>query len=169
MINNKLLMAAGVATLSASFFSASVTAATATGTADVTVLEPLAIATGTNSMDFGEVAGDADNGTTVSLSPGGVVTAGAGATAAGTPSAGDFDVTGESNLFYGISLPVSILLSGGGGADMTVDNFSSDAIANPQLSAAGTDSFSVGAVLNINANQGAGAYNGSYDITVNYQ
>ena len=168
MINNKLLLAAGVATVSASFFSVTVTAATATGNTDVTVLDPLAITVGTNSMDFGDVAGDADNATTVTLTPAGVASAGPGATASGLPTAGDFDVSGESNLFYSITLPASIFLSGSGGADMTVDNFSTDVIANRQLSPAGADSFSVGATLNINANQAAGGYSGTYVITVNY-
>lgn len=168
-MNNKLLLAAGAATLSASVFSTGAFAASATGNASVTVLEPLAITAGAGAMDFGDVAGDADNATTVSLATTGVATAGAGATAAGTPSAGDFDVTGEGSLFYNITLPANTLLTGGGGADMTVDNFSSDAGANPQLSAAGTDSFSVGAILNINANQGAGGYTGTYSVTVEYQ
>ncbi len=167
MMNNKLLLAAGVATLSASIFSTGAFAASATGNASATVLEPLAITAGAG-MDFGDVAGDADNATTVSLSSGGIATAGTGANASGSPAAGVFNVTGEDTLAYDITLPTSTLLTGGGGADMTVNGFTDSEGGSASL-VAGSGTFNVGAVLNINAGQGAGNYTGTYSVIVEYQ
>lgn len=170
MITNKLLLTAGIVTLSASFFSTSTLAANANGSATVTVLTPLSIAAGTNGMDFGNVAGDADNSTTVTLSSGGGTTASAGANAAGSPTPGDFDVTGSGTLAYNITVPpAAITLTGVGfGGTMTVDTFETSAGGSSSLTA-GSDSFTVGAVLNIGANQAADTYNGTYSMTVEYQ
>jgi len=170
MINNKLLLAAGVATLSASFFSSSALAANANGSATVLILEPLSVTAGTNDMNFGDVAGDADNVTSVQLSTGGIATASALANASGSPTAGDFDVAGEGSLAYNITLPASATLAGPGSpaTDMTVNAFQDSKNGSSSLTL-GTDSFTVGATLNLNAGQGAGTYTGTYSVTVEYQ
>lgn len=170
MINNKLLLTAGAVALSASFFSITVTAATATGDASANVLTPLSItADAANAMDFGAVAGDATNPTTVVLTTGGATSSADGASTAGTPSAGTFDVTGSGTLIYDITLPNDgVVTLTGPGAAMSVDTFT-DSVAGSSSLAAGTGTFDVGATLTINAGQTAGPYTGTYDVTVNYQ
>ena len=165
-MNNKQLLAAGAVALSASFFSTTVTAATENGTATAVVLTPLSIVQ-TTQMNFGDVAGDADNATTVTLASGGGTTASAGANAAGSPVPGGFTVTGSGSLAYDITFPTPSSLTGAGTA-MVVDTFETSVGTTSSLSK-GSDSFTVGAVLHVNANQTSGTYNGTYDVTVQYQ
>ncbi len=170
MINNKLLLAAGAATLSASFFSTTVTAATATANGSATVLAPLSIvADAAAEMNFGDVSGDADAVTTVVLTPAGAVSSADGAGIfGGTPSGGNFDVTGAGTLTYDITLPLDgVVTLAGPGTAMSVDSFTTPAASLSLTAGAGT--FDVGATLTINAAQAAGVYTGTYDVTVNYQ
>ena len=170
MINNKLLVAAGVATLSAGFFSTTVTAATDTANASVTILAPITItADVADEMDFGDVSPDTV-ATTVVLTPGGAVSSPDGAGIfGGTPNGGNFDITGAGNLAYDITLPLNgVVTLAGPGAAMSVDSFT-DSAGGASALAAGVDTFDVGATLTINANQTAGGYSGTYDVTVNYQ
>ena len=51
---------------------------------------------------------------------------------------------------------------------MTVDTFTDDAGVNPKLPAGGSDTFNVGATLNVGATQAAGTYSGTFAVTVNY-
>ena len=51
---------------------------------------------------------------------------------------------------------------------MSVDTFNHDAGATPSLSGGGSDTFNVGATLNVGATQAAGTYSGTFDVTVNY-
>lgn len=168
-MNKKLLVAVGAAIATTGMYSASLTAATVTANASANVLAPLDIAVGTNAMDFGDVSGDADTATTVVLTTAGTTSSPDGASAAGTPTAGDFDVTGAGTLAYDITLPADgvVTLTGGGPA-MAVDSFTDSAGGSSSLTG-GADSFTVGATLTINAGQAAGAYSGTYDVTVNYQ
>ncbi len=84
----------------------------------------------------------------------------------GTPAAASFNVTGDGNANYSITLPSSTTLSSGGDT-MTVDTFNHDAGATPTL-AGGADTFNVGATLNVGATQAVGTYSGTFDVTVNY-
>jgi hypothetical protein len=169
-MNNKLLLAAGVAALSTSFFSTSVTAATDTGNASATVLTPLSIvADAVNAMDFGDVAGDANDPTTVVLTTGGTTSSDDGASTGGTPSAGNFDVTGAGSLAYDITLPADdVVTLTGTGDPMKVDSFT-DSVGGSSSLTSGADTFDVGATLTINPNQAAGSYSGTYIVEVNYQ
>lgn len=82
-----------------------------------------------------------------------------------------FNVAGEANALYSISLPSSsiTLTRASGSETMTVNGFTTDnSTTGSQIEANGTDSFYVGAVLNVGANQVAGTYNGTYSVTVAY-
>ena len=165
----KFLLATGTTVLTAGLFSTYVSAATVTGNASATVKIPLSIALGTNAMNFGDVAGDAVDDTTVVLTTGGTTSSADGASTAGTPLAGDYDVSGEGTLGYTITLPddVTVTLTGPGTA-MPVTGFA-DSLGGTGALTAGSQSFTVGATLNINGGQTAGAYSGTYDVIVNYQ
>ena len=172
MINNKLLLAAGTAALSASMFSTTVTAATDTGNASATVLAPLTITADiVAAMNFGSISGDADIATTAILTPAGGVTSPDGAGIfGGTPSAGNFDVTGQGTLAYDITLPaaaITLNTTPVSANTMTVDTFTTPVASLSLLAGAGT--FDVGATLHIGIGQAAADYTGTYDVTVNYQ
>ncbi|MFA5227613.1 MAG: DUF4402 domain-containing protein [Bacteroidales bacterium] len=86
----------------------------------------------------------------------------------GDPSAAEFEVTGEDDFTYKVTLPTTITLEGDGGVDMTVDNFVTNLTNN--IGTIGTnDTFTVGANLNVNANQGVGLYTGEFQVTVAYE
>lgn len=169
-MTKKLALVAGITLASAGLYSASLTAATVTGDASANVLTPLGITNGTNAMSFGDVAGDASAATTVVLDTAGTASSGDGANTAGTPTAGDFDVTGSGSLAYTISLPADgvVVLSNVAGTNMPVNGFN-DSLGGTGGLTLGLQSFTVGATLTINANQAAALYTGNYDVTVNYQ
>jgi hypothetical protein len=169
IVNKKLLVVVGATIATTGLYSASVSAANVTANASANVLAPLDITLGTNAMDFGDVSGDADNATTVLLTTAGTTSSGDGALVGGTPTAGDFDVSGSGTAAYDITLPLDgVVTLTGPGDPMSVDGFTDSAGGSSSLTT-GTDSFTVGATLTINANQSAGPYTGTYDVTVEYQ
>ena len=87
----------------------------------------------------------------------------------GSITSASFDVTGEANLTYAITLPLSCIISSGGN-NMTVDTFISTPSATGTLSGTGTQQLNIGATLNIAGAQAQGTYiSGSpFTITVNY-
>lgn len=178
MLTRKLLVTTAAAFASAALFSTGVNAATVSATANATVLTPMTVTENTQ-MNFGTVAGDsAAGGTTVTVTLGtnGALTAGTGAYAlAGSGAAGAFTVTGNSGAAYTISLPANGagLVLTGPGANMGIDFFTaasaSTGAATGGTLTAGTDTFNVGAQLSIPPGETAGAYTGTYAVTVNYQ
>lgn len=175
MINNKLLLVTGVVTLSASFFSGTLTAANvATGNASADILQPISIVTGANDMDFGDIVPDVAAADVVLSATGAGITASGGATTSGTATAGDFTVTGD-NVTFTISVPAdfAVDLTGPGspGTDMALKSFTTDQVGDVGTIALGTAAIRIGATLEVGtaAAQTVGAYTGTYDITVNYQ
>jgi hypothetical protein len=115
-------------------------------------------------LDFGEAA-PSTAATTVSISAAGVV-GGDAIGKAGAPQEARFSVSGLAGQAYTIDLPtVPETLTSGGGDTMTVSGFVSDADG---VATALAKEFGVGATLNIGADQAAGSYSGSFDVTVSY-
>lgn len=92
------------------------------------------------------------------------------------PSNAAYHVTGTMNETYALTLPVDVTVTEtiGGTAQMHITNWkarflgaASDAVTST-LASDGTDSFTVGATLNIAAGQVGGIYVGSFDVTVDY-
>ncbi len=128
-----------------------------------TLFAPISISPGAN-MDFGTLLPTGTAGTVT------VTTAGARSSVnvdllGGVPSAASFNVTGEPGQAYIITFTPGTLT--GPGADMTVGSFTHDAGGAPTLPG-GTDTFNVGATLNVGATQAAGTYSGPFTVTVNY-
>ncbi len=72
------------------------------------------------------------------------------------------------NNTYSITLPSSATLTSGGNT-MTVDTFTHDEGALPKLpSGTGSETFNVGATLNVGAVQAGGTYSGTFAVTVSY-
>lgn len=143
----------------------------ATATASATIIQPINIQN-TGDLQFGNIAVNNQPGTVVvatnssRTSTGGITLP----SNTGNISAASFDVTGEQNDTYALSLPTSATLSDNNNNNtMTVNNFVSSLDNNVgTLSNQGTDAFTVGATLNVDANQPAGTYTGTFDVTVNY-
>ena len=145
--------------------------AQATANASATIITPISISKNTD-MNFGNIVASAAPGTVV-LTPAGArsITGGAFLPAtAGTVAAASFTVTGANNFTYAITLPASVVVSDGGTNTMTVNTFASTPSGTGTLSAAGSETLLVGATLNVNASQVAGAYTSAtpFTVTVNY-
>jgi hypothetical protein len=147
----------------------------ATATAAATIITPIAI-NKTVDMNFGNVAASGALGTVV-LAPGGGRTPAGGVTlpaTAGTVAAASFTVTGQANFTYSITLPVGASTISNGVQTMTVNAFTSNPTPTGLLTL-GTETLTVGATLNVAANQAAGTYtsgaaggSGPFTVTVNY-
>jgi len=146
---------------------ASVQAATASATASATVLTPIAIATNTQ-MSFGDLY--ADNvaiGTVVLAVDGSRTVTGPVAKGATAGAAAAFTVTGTNSATYALTLPsTDVTITSAGSDTMIVNTFTHNSTTT--LSAGGTESFNVGATLNVGISQVATSYSGSFNVTVNY-
>jgi hypothetical protein len=93
-------------------------------------------------------------------------------TSASTEAA-SFNISGEDNSFYSITLPTTIdMITAGGGTPQTeieVNTFEHDKGVTPQLDGSGLDTVKVGATrAAILSDQTSGIYSGNFDVAVNY-
>lgn len=156
------------AALASSVLVASVMGATAaradTATADAraNILKQVSVESDGSALDFGTiVTGTVDS--TVSVSSGGM-SCGAGLVCSGTTSAAGFDVTGTAGETVSVASDPSVTLTSGTNT-MTANIVAS--VSTLTLTG-GAGSFNVGGLLNVGANQADGAYEGSFNVTVNY-
>lgn len=141
--------------------------ADATAGASVTIANPIAV-TKTADLSFGTVVPSATAGTVVVSTGGARSVSGGVSELGGTVTAAAYSVTGYANNAYTITLPASATLAGPGTTSMTADTFAHSAGTSPALDGTGAGSFSVGATLNVGANQTPGAYTGTFNVTVAY-
>jgi len=135
-----------------------------TANVTITIAAPISISAA-GDMDFGTMVTTGTAGT-VTVTPAGARSSVNVDLLGGVPSAASFDVTGEPGQVYSITLPSPATLTSGGNT-MTVDTFNHDAGATPTL-AGGSDTFNVGATLNVGATQAAGTYSDTFSVTANY-
>jgi hypothetical protein len=161
-----------LAVLAIAAFSNNATAQnTASATATATIVTPIAIAT-TGPMIFGNVVATGTAGT-VTLSIGGDRGKTGGVTLPGTAidfNAASFEVTGTGDYGYAITLPINgevTLKATVGTGEMAVTDFT-DSLAGIGNLKEGKQKFTVGGTLEVNADQVAGAYTGSFNVIVNY-
>lgn len=151
-------------------FSTGALAATASGTANATVLTPMVITAGT-ALNFGTFSGNASGGTVkVATGTSARTLTGSVVVASGnTPTAGTFTVTGTGASTFGITYPANFNVTNPALNTMSVD-VSAVTNSNPTTGtlASGTATLSVGGVLTVAANQAQGVYSGSYTMTVEY-
>jgi hypothetical protein len=162
-----LLSAFSVAVLAAGGAHAQQNSATTSASVGATIVPAIAISK-TVDLNFGDVVAGSSSGT-VELSTAGSRLATGGTTLANTAStaAASFNVTGDPNGTYAITLPSSVDINSGGDT-MTVDNFVSNPSGTGLFSGGGSQTLLVGATLNVGANQPTGIYSGSFDVTVAY-
>jgi hypothetical protein len=145
-----------------------VQAATTTTTVDANIVSTISIAA-QNGIVFGDVGANSIPGT-ITISVDGSRTSTGGATintnTSGTPA--NFEVAGDPNALFMITLPDSIVITSSAGDTMTVDNFTSSPSANGQLDSSGRLKLTVGATMNVIGFQPFGAYTGTMSATVEY-
>lgn len=140
--------------------------ATGTAQAFANIVTPISIKKNID-LNFGNIAASGSN-FTVALSAAGVrsSTGGTGTlpSVMGTVTAAEFTASGLTGATYAVTLPSSITITHGTN-NMTVDDFNSNATLTLTD---GSETFNVGATLNVGANQVAGAYTGTFNVVVNY-
>lgn len=139
---------------------------TDSATANATIIAAIQLANVT-SLEFGDIVQDTAAGTVTVDTAGAATTS--GLTHLGGESAAQFDVTGDSSKTFAVTLPANGTVSlAGPGAAMGVDSFTSSCSSTCALTG-GNGSFTVGATLSVAANQVAGSYTGTFDVTVAYE
>lgn len=164
-MDRKVIFTVGLTAILVTFGATGAFAADATGTGNATIATPIGIAASAN-LEFGSVVAGASAGT-VTISTAGARSVTGVTELGGTLQAASFNVTGEGTSTYSISFSSGDTLTGPGTA-MSINTFTNDAGATPALTG-GTDSFNMGATLNVGASQTAGSYSGSFTVTVDYQ
>ena len=143
-------------------------AAVATANVTANIISTISITNQSLSgLVFGDISASSVAGTVV-LTPGGSRTSTGGVTVNTTTAASPaaFDVQGDANASYAITLPISVVLTGSTSGSMVVDNFSSSPSAAGLLDGSGTQTLFVGASLNVGSNQAFGSYTGLMAVTV---
>lgn len=162
-----IFAAAVLAAVSLSAVAASAAPVTAESGAGAKIIAPLQIEN-TASLYFGTVAPSLTQGDVVIVSPDGDKNCGAALTClTADHTAAAFDVKGEADAVYTISLPGGIEITNDKGDAMKVFDFTGSK-DNGRL-VKGEDSFTVGGTLNVEARQAAGKYTGRFVVAVEYQ
>lgn len=139
-------------------------AASATGTATAKILRQITL-TNTSALQYATIISGA-SASTVAVSTAGVRTCGASLSCLGTATAASFDVDGTEGAVVLVGGDSSVSLTGSLGGTMTSSLTYS--AANITLGATG-GSFQVGGTLSVGANQAAGDYTGTFNVTADYQ
>lgn len=149
-------------------------AADTTATTSATVIAPISIAKVTD-LSFGSFAAGSGAGT-VTVSTNNARTSSGVVEMGGTPTAAEFNVTGNNGQAFTLSVTPTVLTNTtGAGAEtmsftpistLTPTAATSGTVAGGTVGA-GTKVF-VGGSLAVGANQVAGVYTGSVSVTVNY-
>ena len=154
-------------------------AADGTGTANATVVRPIAIGNSSPHLRFGSFS-TSGAGQTVAIATDGqrTLTGVLGVSNSQNAfGAASFSVTGEAGLTYSITLPTSVNITTGGGSGpetMAVSSFVSNPSGTGTLSgtagsnSAGAQTLLVGATLTTVASQATGTYTGNFTVTVQY-
>lgn len=133
---------------------------------------------GGSTLNFGSIAVSNTSGGSCSVSTQNVRTTAGGVNPITSTSSSNasFLVNGTMNRTYAITLPVAAVpvTRAGGNETMTIDNFASRPTSagadqlTGTLSNVGSDTFTVGARLNVAAGQIDGVYEGTFSVTVAY-
>ncbi|RTY75191.1 DUF4402 domain-containing protein [Flavobacterium bomense] len=148
--------------------------ASASAPTSTTIVAPIGI-TKTTSMTFGSFA--TGGAGTLVMTSAAVRSATGGVkltTITGSPTAAEFSVTGQASYGYDITLPASLTLTttATGTVNTMIVNTFTSSLTNSKgtLGTDGTNSFTVGATLNVLASQVVGTYTNAdgFAVTVNY-
>ena len=142
--------------------------ATANANAGANILKPIAI-TNTQDLDFGDIISQTTGFTVIVTTAGTRSASNATAILTAVGEQATFSVTGQENQTFKVTLPASVSITDGGVNSMSIAGFNHDLGATPVLDGTGNATLNVGAVLTVGAAQAAGAYTGTFDVTVVYE
>lgn len=169
MRNSLRLAAVGAALAAASLATSASAAATATATATAEILSSLTL-TADSALDFGLIA--PNTGGTVTVNADNTVSQTGALISTGTRVPAGFTVTGTNGATVVLTLPSTAvdLTRVSGTETMSLGGFNSNPAGAFQLSpTTGQATFNVGGTLTVGANQVAGVYSGTFDVSVEYQ
>lgn len=158
----KFLFAIGLLAL-----SANAAAQSASSTVTVEVESRAITLTNNTGLNFGTILPYGSAGYVFVANNGTYSTSNAYISNATGITASTWSVQGIPGAPYAVTLPTSVVISNGT-ETMTVSNFNRSGAVQLYLDAAGGGAFGVGARLNVGANQPAGTYAGSFNVTVSY-
>ncbi len=159
-----LLVTSTVAMAQQDNATASATPAGATIAAAITIVH-------TAHLHFGQIVAGVGAGTVEQTAAASPTRTATGCTLGNTTgmSPATFTVGGEPSATYAITLPGdSDVTLTGPGDPMAITAFTSSPSGTGTLSGGGTQTLYVGGTLNVGAAQVAGAYTGTFDVTVTY-
>lgn len=142
---------------------------TASATASAVIIAPLSIAKDVD-LHFGTAWRGASAGTVV-VTPAGVRSATGGVTlSALTPTftVASFTIQGEPTRAITITIPTTDVTITDGTNNMIVNTFVSNPVSGNYTLTGASTTLTLGATLNVAANQPSGAYVGSFNVSVNY-
>lgn len=144
-------------------------AATATSTVTARIADRVITLTNTRGLNFGEILPFSIDGW-VQVNANGTSTVSNTQVIDSTSlTSSAWSVSGVPFGLYSITLPVSNTVTISNGTNqMQLANFFRDGPSQPGLNSSGAGGFSVGARLQVGANQPPGEYTGTFDVTVNY-
>lgn len=157
---------ASTALAAAALASTSAQAATASASASAVILEQVVV-TKTSDLNFGTIAIGTGGGT-VTMGFTSNRTCGTGLVCSGVVTSGAFNIQGAGNQNVGINSDSSVTLTRVSGTETMSASLTRSA-STATLTALGAGSFQVGGVLTVGGTQVAGAYTGTFNVTVNYQ
>lgn len=166
---SKILAISFVALVFGISAKAQTTATSAAVSASATIVTPITI-TSDRNLAFGTIVPAAGVGS-VTVDPLGARTYTGGVTGiSSTVSSARFTVGGTANQAYTIAFPAdnAIVLTSGANT-MTLKTWTTDIPGTAgDLGAGASQTFQVGATLNVGAAQASGAYTGTFTVTVTY-
>ncbi len=163
----KFFAAAAFAAISLSAGAANAAPVTAEAGAGAKIIAPLEI-TNTAPLYFGTIAPSLTQSDMVFVSSAGDKRCGPALTCLTSDhTAAAFEVAGEADAVYTISLPGGIEITNEKGDAMKVFDFTGSKDAGRLVK--GQDNFTVGGMLDVGVRQAAGKYTGRFVVAVEYQ
>jgi len=140
---------------------------TANANAIIRIAGPLTLTKNTD-LNFGTISASTETGMVI-IAPDGTVTTNGGVSIidSSTLSAASFGVFGPSDTSFTITLPTYVELKNDLNASMGLYAINSNPSGSGTLGPTGTATLLVGASVTVNASQGEGVYQGSFEVTVN--
>lgn len=169
-MNKQIKLAITFIAAAAAFTSGAAYATDGTGTANATVIEPIAIAS-TADLEFGKFTKAAG---VITMAPNGTRTATGPLSSLSTVtpgSAGEMTVTGEANATYAITKNGGTLTSGVNNmalSNIVVTIDGATPVTTGTLSGTGSQILKIGGDLTVSATQANGLYTGNYTVSVDY-
>lgn len=165
----KLLAIVLIAGFSTNMMAQTTATTDASNNALATIIAPITITEGVD-LSFGDIIKGAGTVTVATDGERTIDAAMKSGTQLGAITNATFTVTGEEGYSYDITLPddSTVVLSLADAVDMPVKSFVSNPATSSTIGEGGTSTIKVGATLHVAADQKAGDYVGTFNVTVAY-